>query len=96
MTRSKTEGKKAACGLCCCKDCKWADLLQFGNDPLLADFHKKPQPGNERFPYQREVARAMRTCAMHTYEDETKKTVRRLPKRTGWQTYDVRKGEIAA
>lgn len=78
-----------------CKNCLWADLLQYGDDPLLADCHKKPQEGNERFPYQREVARAKRMCAMHIYEDESKKAVRRLPKRTGWSTY-VQKSDLAA
>ena len=56
----------------CCMDCKHSCLMQYGNNPVLADCLQKPQPGNDRFPYQREVARAMRICAMHRHTDETK------------------------
>ena len=95
MTSSKTDVKNTARGLCCCKDCKWGDLLQYGNNPLLAECRMKPQPGIERFPYQREVARAKRTCAMFEYEDGAGKTVRRLANTTGVMVYD-RKDGIAA
>ena len=95
MTKTKTEGRKKTAGPCCCKDCRWAELLQYGNDPLLAECRRKPQPGNVRFPYEREVARAIRTCAMYEYEDEARKKVRRLPNTTGVMVYDGKDG-IAA
>ena len=53
-------------------DCKHSHLLQFGNNPVLADCHEQPQPGNERFPYRREVARFLRRCPMYKRTNEVK------------------------
>ena len=60
-----------------CMDCKHSHLIQYGCDPILAECFKKPQPGNDRFPYQREVARAKRTCSMHNHTEEVKQIEQR-------------------
>ena len=61
----------------CCMDCLYSRLIQYGNNPILADCHKQPQAGNDRFPYQREVARTMRICRMYKYTDEVKEIEKR-------------------
>lgn len=55
-----------------CMTCERCNLIQYGNNPVLAECHKKPQPGNERFPYVREVARVDRICPMHKHTDKVK------------------------
>ena len=52
---AKTEPKKIPCNACC-KNCLHAQLLRYGNNPIIAECHKKPQPGNDKFPYERMVA----------------------------------------
>jgi hypothetical protein len=54
-----------------CTDCLWAHLVQYDapRDPLLAECTAKPQPHSARFPYQVEVARAMKLCPMHKHTD---------------------------
>lgn len=49
----------------CCMDCLWAHLIQYGNDPVLAECRKRPNEGNERFPYEREVASARWICPLY-------------------------------
>ena len=61
-----------ASGPVTCMDCLHSALMQYGCNPILADCHEKPQPGNERFPYQREVARAIRICPLHKHTDKEK------------------------
>ena len=53
----------AANRLVCCLDCQRARLHRYGNDPILSACQAKPQPGNERFPYEVQVAAFMRRCA---------------------------------
>lgn len=65
-------------GFVCCMDCLFSYLLQYGNNPVLADCHQKPQPGNDRFPYQREVARAKRICKLHSHTDQVKVIEKRV------------------
>lgn len=48
--------------LVCCLNCLRADLHRYGNNPILAACHAQPQPENERFPYQVEVACHLRRC----------------------------------
>ena len=33
----------------CCLDCYWANLHQYGNNPVLAECRKKPNTGNVKF-----------------------------------------------
>lgn len=69
----------------CCRCCLHAALMQYGKyDPVLAECYKKPDPDNERFPYQVEVASVPRTCRMHSYQDPEKKTVQLRVKRNRW------------
>ena len=73
----------------CCMDCFWANLIQYGdNDPVLSECRQKPQLFNERFPYEVEVARAWRICALHKHQDRSEKTIQKRLK--------VRHGEKAA
>lgn len=56
----------------CCMDCLHSRLFRYGCNPILAECLQNPQPGNERFPYQREVARALRTCKPYEHTDKVK------------------------
>lgn len=87
MTRSKNTVR---CGLptpklkksflCNCTDCIWANLVQYEGprEPLLAECTRKPQPYNQRFPYQVEVARAKKLCPYHEHTDVQKVPQRRV------------------
>lgn len=49
--------------LVCCLNCLHAKLRQHGTNPILAACKCKPQPDNERFPYDVQVARPLRNCS---------------------------------
>ena len=61
----------------CCMDCLWAKLIQYGTNPILAECHKKPNQGNERFPYQREVASSRWICPMWKLDNQVKEIEKR-------------------
>lgn len=67
-----------------CADCIHAQLLQYDapREPLLAQCHDKPQPGNLRFPYQVEVARCLRLCPSWKH-DESEKVIEHRIKHVG-------------
>lgn len=65
--------QKKHTGTCFCFFCIHARLIQYGANPVLAECLKKPQPGNERFPYQREVAKVPRECDMYSDDTSEKK-----------------------
>ena len=46
----------------CCMDCLWANLHQYGTNPILAGCRKQPNPDNERFPFKVMVASARWIC----------------------------------
>lgn len=55
-----------------CIDCAWAHLIQYGNNPILAECHKKPIPDNEKFPYERMVASARWICPTWKHDNQAK------------------------
>lgn len=57
-----------------CMDCQHADLHCYDKDPILAACHKKPQPNNERFPFEIEIARLPRLCNDYD-KDNNPKTI---------------------
>lgn len=61
-----------------CMDCIHSRLIRYGLNPILAECRQKPQPGNERFPYVREVARAIKVCSLHKHTDEVKTVETRM------------------
>ena len=61
----------------CCKDCLYAHLIQYGNNPVLAECHKKPNPGDDKFPYQREVASTRWICPTWKHDDQVKEIEKR-------------------
>lgn len=65
-------------GLVCCRDCVHAQLLQYDNNPVLAQCLKKPDLFNERFPYDIDVASSMKACRMHLHTDEVKPIEKRV------------------
>lgn len=67
---TKTTGYK----MVCCLNCLHANLHRYGNNPILSACQKKPQPDNERFPFQVEVACHLRRCGMWEL-DPNRKTV---------------------
>lgn len=62
-----------------CLNCLHADLHRYDNDPILAACHQKPQPDNERFPFEIEVANILRLCAGWKF-DASEKTVEQRTK----------------
>ena len=80
---SKAEAKRPVC----CRDCFWADLLRYGDNPVLADCRQKPTHDG-KFPFDRDVASTMKYCAMHEHQDEGEKSVQ--------QRVSVRRHPMAA
>ena len=68
----KEKEEKRNTKVVCCMDCFWANLIQYDNNPVLAECTKKPNTGNARFPYQVEVASARWICPHYTHQDEEK------------------------
>ena len=56
----------------CCLNCKNAILHRYGRNPILAACKAKPQPENERFPYEVMVACHLRKCSDWVLEAERK------------------------
>ena len=75
VTNNAGRGKKDPSKLVCCKDCFWSNLIQYENNPILAECRQKPNYYSEKFPYDRDVASALKYCAMHKYQDESEKFV---------------------
>lgn len=46
-----------------CMNCLRAKLHRYGTNPILSACQCKPQPNNERFPFQIEVASVLRKCS---------------------------------
>ena len=61
-----------------CNNCLRAHLLRYSQNPLLAECREKPQPGNDRFPYEREVADAPRQCGMWRLDPNPKEVEQRI------------------
>ena len=75
--------------LVCCMDCVWARLVQYGTNPVLADCLKKPDPYNEKFPYERQVASAKWICPIWKHDNKPKEIEHR-------KTYAERKKGVEA
>lgn len=73
---NKTNDKKNT-EVVCCRDCLWAHLIQYGDNPVLAECRKKPVPDNDRFPYQREVASTSWICPTYKHDDQEKEIEKR-------------------
>lgn len=83
MTRSRKRGTAAMPQsteqkAVCCRNCMHADLIQYGDDPVLAQCLMKPDRYNERFPYDVDVASTPRLCPMHKYTGEEKWIQKRI------------------
>lgn len=81
-TQTSSETKRQQ--LPCCGKCLHSNLIQYDNNPILAQCHKKPDPWNERFPYDTDVAFSPKNCSMYKYTDKEKpvehlKSVRHYP-----------------
>lgn len=48
--------------LVCCRVCLHSVLFRYDNNPILAECHKKPNFGNEKFPFDVDVASTKRIC----------------------------------
>ena len=58
-----------------CRTCLYASLIRYGNNPIIAECHNRPQPGNELFPYERMVA--SQSCAKWK-QDPKQKEIRQM------------------
>lgn len=59
--RQTEEGSK---GPVCCKNCEHANLIQYGDNPILALCTKKPDYYN-KYGWEVDVASGLKTCKMH-------------------------------
>lgn len=59
----------------CCLDCYWANLHQYGKNPVLAECRKKPNTGNVKFPYQVEVAATRWICPIYKFQHRSEKFI---------------------
>lgn len=55
-----------------CKCCLWAHLIQYDQNPVLAECLRKPQPYNTCFPYTVEVAGCTRNCTIFKFDPSEK------------------------
>ena len=69
-----TEKESKNTKVVCCMDCAWAHLIQYGNNPVLAECHKNPNPDNDKFPYERQVASTRWICPTWKH-DASEKTI---------------------
>lgn len=89
---SKDQEKKNT-EVACCMDCFWANLMQYGTNPVLAQCRRKPNTGDARFPYDVMVAMTKWICPMFKYQDRKEKTI--LPRVRPSET-QLEKGQDAA
>lgn len=61
----------------CCLNCQNAMLHRYGRNPILAACKAKPQPEDERFPYEVMVACHLRRCSDWRQEAEKKEVEQR-------------------
>ena len=64
--------------ICFCNNCLHANLIRYSQNPVIAECHEKPQPGNDRFPYEREVANAPRQCCKWSLDPKPKQVEQRI------------------
>ena len=82
--QAPTEAKESKnTKVACCRDCVWAKLVQYGDNPVLAACTKRPQPYNERFPYEMMVASAKWICPLFHQDEAEKMIEKRLSVRHG-------------
>lgn len=60
-----------------CMDCKWAHLLQYGSNPVLAECMRRPNRYNARFPYEVMVASARWICPTWKRDSQVKSIEKR-------------------
>ena len=77
MATKRTSTTSTAAKLVCCLNCQHAILHRYDHNPILAACKRKPQPDNERFPYEVEVACHLRRCKDWLLESERKKVEQR-------------------
>ena len=63
-----------------CLTCEHAHLHRYDNNPVLAACRKKPQEGNERFPFEIEIASLLRLCKPYKKSRTTKEIEQRFKK----------------
>lgn len=75
---------------CCCRQCAHAHLIQYGNNPVIAECPKKRNEGNQRFPYAVDVASSLKYCEIFKQRTAPEEIEHRsVP-------YTTLKGELAA
>jgi len=77
VAQQQTQQQGAHTHLVCCLNCKNAILHRYGRNPILAACKAKPQPDNERFPYEVQVACHLRRCSDWVLEEEKKEVEQR-------------------
>lgn len=55
-----------------CRYCYHSHLIQYDQNPVLAECMMQPQAGNTRFPYKVEVANVERNCKPFKYDPSPK------------------------
>lgn len=71
-----------------CRHCAWSHLIQYDQNPVLAECTVQPQHHNARFPYKVEVAFCERNCNLFRYDPSEKEIEHR--------THHIQKEEAVA
>ena len=66
MRKTTTTDNKAS-KIVCCRTCAHSHLIQYDQNPVLADCLKRPNRGADvdKFPYERDVASTKKYCSLH-------------------------------
>ena len=84
-TRSRqntTSSTSQTTKMVCCKNCLHACLIQYDRNPILADCTKRPT-GDDKFPYDRDVASSMKNCSMWKLDPNEKQIEHRTHHKEG-------------
>lgn len=76
-TQTKEEPRRNVNIPVTCMTCKHSLLHRYDSNPILAACQCKPQPGNEQFPFEIEIASLLRKCVSYDEAKGTKEVEQR-------------------
>lgn len=80
--QNTTSSTKQTTKMVCCRTCLHALLIQYDQNPVLADCTKKPT-GDDKFPYERDVASCIKNCIIWKLDPNEKQIEHRTHRREG-------------
>ena len=82
ISTSNTETKGTKKAPATCRTCLHAMLHRYDNNPILAACSQKPQPDNERFSFEVNVASTPRSCSLYKFDAKEKEVEQRTRRHT--------------